>query len=294
MDKLITLQNEEIKVTIDPNGAELVSVKDIVTNVEYIWQADPKVWKRHAPVLFPIVGKLKNNHYFYGNNEYEMGQHGFARDMKFDISVKNDNFVSLLLKNNSETLKKYPFNFEFYVNYTLSGRSVLVNYQVINPKDEDLYFSIGAHPGFTLPLANNTKFEDYYFEFSPEEERYKIPLESSNINLKSHFKTSESKYLISHDLFKDDALIFELEGTNTVSIKSDKTSYGVEISSDNAEFVGLWSTYPTKGNFVCIEPWWGIADTNETSGNFEEKYAIKILKNKNDEFNANYSIKFSK
>lgn len=290
----VTLENDDLQVTVNLDGAELISVKDIQDKTEYMWQADPKVWKRHAPVLFPFVGKLKDDHFYYNDKEYKMGQHGFARDMKFEIAEQSGNFVSLVLRSNSETLAKYPFDFEFYVNYTLNEREILVNYQTINPNDKDLYFAVGAHPGFNILLDTNAKFDDYYFEFTPNEDRFRIPLESSNINPQEHYKTSDNKYSITHELFKDDALIFELEGSNTIAVKSDKSTYGVEISSDNAEFVGLWSPYPTEGNFVCIEPWWGVADTIDTSGDFTQKFAIKHLENKNDEFNANYTIKFNK
>ncbi|MDO1605404.1 aldose 1-epimerase family protein [Lactobacillus sp. YT155] len=290
----VVLENEELKATINLDGAEIVSVKDIATDTEYMWQADPEVWKRHAPVLFPFVGKLKDDQFSYDGQDYSMTQHGFARDKKFEVSVQDNNFVSLLLKSDADSIRKYPFEFEFYINYTLQQRSILVNYQVINPKNQELYFSVGAHPGFTVPLTGETKYEDYYLELSPDEIRYQIPLISSNIDPKNHFKTNTSKYPINHELFKDDALIFELEGSNTISIKSDKTNYGISVSSDNAEFVGLWSSYPTEGNFVCIEPWWGTADTIDASGKFEEKFAIKHLSKQDDEFNANYTITFDK
>ncbi|GKQ42714.1 aldose 1-epimerase [Companilactobacillus sp. RD055328] len=288
----ISLENEYLTASINLSGAELVSVKDNNDGTEYMWQADPEVWGRHAPVLFPFVGKLKDDQFTYEDKEFHMTQHGFARDMKFEVAEQSGNFVSLVLKSSAETLAKYPFEFEFYINYTLDKRSILVNYQVINPSDKTLYFSVGAHPGFTLPLGEDLKYSDYYFELSPDIERYRIPLDYSNIKPAEHYSTKENNIPINRELFKDDALIFELEGANTISIKSDKSTRGVDISSDNAEFVGLWSTYPTDGQFVCIEPWWGTADKVDASGKFEEKFAIKHLDNQNDEFNANYTITF--
>lgn len=290
--KNVILKNNKLLVTINLDGAEVSSVKSIENNMEYIWQADSLIWKRHAPVLFPIVGKLKNNHYTYQDKEYTMGQHGFARDNRFSIVEQNENYVSLVFKNTKETMVNYPFEFEFYVNYTLTDDSLLVNYQVVNPVDEDMYFGVGAHPGFNLPVNDEVSFDDYYFEFSPNENRYKIPLSGGQIDPTNRVLNKKNKFLISHDLFKDDALIFELEGANTITIKNDKTAFEINVSSDNAEFVGLWSPYPIKGNFVCIEPWWGIADDINATGELTEKFAIKHLSNKDEEFNADYTIRF--
>lgn len=288
----IVLKNDLVTATINLDGAELVSVKDNKDNTEYMWQADPEVWKRHAPVLFPIVGKLKDDHFFYNDKEYKMTQHGFARDMTFEIAEQSEGFVSLVLKASSATLAKYPFDFEFYVNYTLNERTVLIEYQTINPVDDDLYFAVGAHPGFSVPLAEGTDYNDYRLELSPKQNRYIIPLDNSNVSPEKRFETDKNTLEISHDLFKDDAIIFELEGSNTISIVSDKTDKAIELSTDNAEFVGLWSTYPTEGKFVCIEPWWGIADPGSSDNQFANKFAIKHLTKKDEEFNATYSITF--
>lgn len=290
----VILKNDDLEVSINLAGAEVSSVRNLNNNFEYIWQADPKVWKRHAPVLFPIVGKLKDDHFYYQDKEYIMGQHGFARDNVFEVAEKSDNYVSLVFKSNEETLNKYPFEFNFYVNYTLSGNSLLVNYQVVNPIDQDFYFGVGAHPGFNLPVDENNNFDDYYFEFSPSENRYQIPLVNSQIDSKNHKLVETKEIPITHDLFKKDALIFELEGANTVSVKNRNSSFEIDVSSDNAEYVGLWSPYPTEGDFVCIEPWWSIADDIDASGKLEEKFAIKYLSDKDEEFNADYTITFKK
>lgn len=290
----VILKNDDLEVSINLAGAEVSSVRNLNNNFEYIWQADPKVWKRHAPVLFPIVGKLKDDHFYYQDKEYIMGQHGFARDNVFEVVEKSDNYVSLVFKSNEETLNKYPFEFNFYVNYTLSGNSLLVNYQVVNPIDQEFYFGVGAHPGFNLPVDENNKFDDYYFEFSPSENRYQIPLVNSQIDSKNHKLVETKEIPITHDLFKKDALIFELEGANTVSVKNRNSSFEIDVSSDNAEYVGLWSPYPIEGDFVCIEPWWSIADDIDSSGKLEDKFAIKHLSDKDEEFNADYTITFKK
>lgn len=167
---MITLKNQYLTVTINEFGAELTSVQENdADHIEYIWQADPNYWKRHAPVLFPIVGRLKDNQYQYNNQTYEMTQHGFARDNFFEVKNQDESSVDLELTDSPETLKKYPFKFRLVISYKLTGHALKVSLSVFNPNTDELLFSIGAHPGFNVPLiAGQGTFKDAFVRVAPK------------------------------------------------------------------------------------------------------------------------------
>lgn len=290
----IELNNEFYRVIMDTKGAELQSVIGQHNHYDFLWQADPKVWGRHAPVLFPIVGRLKNDEYRYQGQTYHMTQHGFARDNEFEVERQTDHSVTFLLKDSEATRAIYPFKFEFRVKYSLINQLIKVSYYVTNPSTtEPLYFSVGGHPGFRVPLADDAKFEDYFLRFKPSKSRIQIPLgENGGINYaKRTLAPTDVDWQINHDVFKDDALIFQLPDANEVQILSDKTDHGISLKTKDAPYVGIWSAYPTTGDYICIEPWWGIADPTDASGELTEKLGINKL-DPNGEFKAKYSISF--
>ena len=159
------IKNDVIKVQINSFGAELNSLQKIDEDIEYIWQGDSKYWARHSPILFPIVGRLKEDGYFYKNQKYSMSQHGFARDYEFEMIEKKDDFVEFRLIADEKSLEKYPFLFELSISYKLENSKLIISYKVKNSSDEKIYFSIGAHPAFNWPLQENEKKEDYFLEF---------------------------------------------------------------------------------------------------------------------------------
>ena len=286
----LKLESDTAKVIINQFGAELSSFILKETGVEYIWQADSHFWGRHAPILFPFVGRLKDNTYSYQNKNYSMGQHGFARDMLFDVVEQTSNSAILELKNNQETLTNYPFEFRLLIGYQLDGTMLTINYEVSTLSDE-MYFSIGGHPAFNIPLIEGTEMSDYYLHFSPSKSRIKIPLKGAYIN--SECKTlaqTNTSIQLKHTLFKEDAQILETKGRNTFSILSDKHSHGVIVSYEEFPFVGFWSPTTIEAPFVCIEPWCGIADDISSNGKIEEKIGINKL-TKGNHFNKSYTIR---
>lgn len=286
----VTLENDVAKVIINDFGAELSSFVLKETGVEYIWQADPEYWGRHAPVLFPFVGRLKNNEYKYNGKTYPMGQHGFARDMMFDVIFKSETAVTFELKSSRDTLEIYPFDFTLRISYELRANELIIAYYVTTDSDE-MYFSIGGHPAFNIPLIYGTKMEDYYLHFAPSKTRTKIPLDGPFID--SSAKTlaqTNTSIQLTYDLFKEDAQILETKGKNMFSILSDKHKHGVILSYDDFPYVGFWSPYGKDAPFVCIEPWCGIADDVSCSGEIEEKIGINKLV-KGEDFSQSYSIK---
>lgn len=288
-----TIKNNMIEVVISDHGAEVQSVKGAHTSEEYMWQADPEIWGRHAPVLFPIVGRLKNDEYKYQGKTYHMGQHGFARDCDFEVENHTQESITFLLKDNEKTREMYPFKFEFRVNYNLMNNLLEENFSVVNKSDETMIFGVGGHPGFNLPVNNGEEKEDYYFDMHPSIARVKIPLKGAYLDWNNRSLASTDSFIgLSDELFKDDALIYELHGhDNKVSLRTDKSKFHINVWTRNAPYVGIWSQYPNTANYVCIEPWWGIADREDADGELEHKYGMNHLE-PGKEYQAGFSITY--
>lgn len=288
-----TIENNMIKVVISDHGAEIQSVTSVHTGEEFMWQADPEIWGRHAPVLFPIVGRLKNDQYTYKGKTYHLGQHGFARNSKFEVEKHSRESITFLLKDNEETRKAYPFKFEFRVNYNLMNNLLEENFSVINKSDDRMIFGVGGHPGFNLPIKAGEKKEDFYFDMHPSVARIQIPLKDASLDWDNRSLASTDSFIgLSDELFKNDALIYQLEGhDNKVSLRTDKSKFHVNVWTRDAPFVGIWSQYPKTADYVCIEPWWGIADRDDADGELEHKYGMNHLA-PNEEFQAGFSMTF--
>ncbi len=288
-----TIKNNMIEVVISDHGAEVQCVKGAHTGEEYMWQADPEIWGRHAPVLFPIVGRLKNDEYKYQGKTYHMGQHGFARDCDFEVENHTQESITFLLKDNEKTREMYPFKFEFRVNYNLMNNLLEENFSVVNKSDETMIFGVGGHPGFNLPVNNGEEKEDYYFDMHPSIARVKIPLKGAYLDWNNRSLASTDSFIgLSDELFKDDALIYELHGhDNKVSLRTDKSKFHINVWTRNAPYVGIWSQYPNTANYVCIEPWWGIADREDADGELEHKYGMNHLE-PGKEYQAGFSITY--
>lgn len=288
-----TIENNMLKVTFSTKGAEIQSVKGVHTGYEYMWQADPQVWGRHAPILFPIVGRLKNDEYTYAGKTYHLGQHGFARNQEFEVEKHNKESITFLLKDNVETRKVYPFKFELRVNYNLYNNLLEENFAVKNTGDKEMIFGIGGHPGFNVPVNKETAKKDFYFATQPSKARIQIPLKDGYLDWNNRsLASTDSLIALSNDLFKNDALIFELRGhDNKFSLRTDKSKFHINVWTRDAPFVGIWSQYPKTADYVCIEPWWGIADRSDANGKLEDKYGMNHLK-PGKEFDAGFSIAY--
>lgn len=296
---MITISNEYLTVKIKEFGAEITSVVDNRSGYEFMWQGDPDYWGRQAPVLFPIVGRLKNNQYEYKGKTYEMTQHGFARDSVFEVVDAKENFAAFSLRYNEDTLKKYPFEFELEIRYTLKDRLVEVEYVVKNvSNDEVMYYGVGGHPAFNVSQKvdenGEPEFDEISVRLESNEEVVSLPL-SANAYLDLENATSQdptSKEL-THESFKEDANIYMVK-SGTKTILTDRTE-NVEVHLDNREmeYVGIWSPYPARGGFVCLEPWAGITDTENATGLFEEKYAMNVLSEEEQRVHS-YTLEFKK
>ena len=177
----IIIENENLRVAIQPKGAELDSIVHKQTQLEYLWQGDVVFWGKKSPILFPIVGTLKDNSYSYEGKNYTLTRHGFARDRVFIIEKQTDDAATFLLKSDAESLKIYPFDFEFRLHYALKDNTLSVSYDVKNTMQGDMYFSVGGHPAFRLPLVENTDYTDYFIELNTMETSGRYPLRNDGL-----------------------------------------------------------------------------------------------------------------
>lgn len=286
---MIELENDYIQIQIAEKGAELQSIK--ANGLEYMWSGDPAFWGKHSPVLFPIVGGLKNNQYTFEGESYTLGRHGFARDTTFTVLDKAKNGSVLLGISDSETTKKvYPFSFQFLIQYTLDKDILYIEYTVKNTDTKEIFFSVGAHPAFAVPLEKGLSFEDYALHFNTIENVGIYPLDDNGQTL-----TEAEPYLKETDvlslkksLFYKDALVFKKLKSTEITLKSDKAPHGLTVSYKGFPYMGIWSA--KDADFVCIEPWNGIADNVEATGDITKKEGIHSLKPA-EVFKAGWSIR---
>ena len=288
----IVIENEKIRAIINPLGAELVSLLKLDDNTEYIWDANPAFWGKTSPVLFPIVGGLKNETYFYEGNENKLPRHGFARTMNFEIESQSQNSVVFLLKNNIETEKVYPFEFELRLIYSLKANKIELKYQITNPNTKILLFSIGGHPAFKCPIENELNYDDYYLEFNQNEnlERWPLNAEGLVLDIPIEISKNTNKLILTKELFYEDALVFKHLKSDCVTLKSQKSAKQLKFEFKNFPYLGIWAA--KNADFVCIEPWCGIADSAETIQNLETKEGIVSLKSEGV-FERSFSIEIS-
>ncbi|EKY5045156.1 aldose 1-epimerase family protein [Listeria monocytogenes] len=275
---MIKLENEVLLVEMKTAGAELTRIFHKDTGLEYLWNADSKFWGRHSPVLFPTVGRLVEDTYLVDGKPYHLGQHGFARDRDFQVVEQTEKSVRFELDADEDSLAVYPYKFKLSIIYTIEKNTVAVSYEVENTDNKRIYFSIGAHPAFNLPLTDGTTFEDYYLDFGTEENLETLCLEGPYRSGEIKKVVDEAaRYLpLNYDLFKNDALIFEALKQKEMTIKSDKTPRFVKVSFPEFPFVGVW-TAKAGTPFLCIEPWYGIADGAGESVELRDKAGIEHL-----------------
>ncbi|OJY87213.1 MAG: aldose epimerase [Sphingobacteriales bacterium 40-81] len=270
------IENENLKIAVNPRGAELTSLYDKITNTEYMWGGDPAFWGKHSPVLFPIVGTLKNNTYYYEGQAYRLSRHGFAREMQFTVADKTETSITFSLVSGTETLQTFPFSFRFYITYALQSKSLSVTYYVINGGPTPMYFSVGAHPAFKVPIAEGTRYDDYYLEFGKEEDAGRWPISKDGLIEEQPVPLLSGKKLpLTKSLFYKDALVFKHLKSGSVSLKSDTTDRGFNFQFPGFPFMGIWAA--KDADFVCIEPWCGIADSVDTSQDLTQKEGINRL-----------------
>lgn len=319
------LEDPQLKVSIHPKGAELQSIYHKGYGQEYMWGGDPAFWGKHSPLLFPIVGTLKENTYYYMGKAYSLPRHGFARDREFQVERQETSSITFLLNSDAATRANFPFDFELRVTYrlisgegsargggaasgggTVPGRGaasggatvpgggtvpdegtvsggvmtsgLTTTYSIKNPSHkEDLWFSVGGHPAFKVPLAAGTAYTDYYLEFNKKENAPRWPITKDGlIGAVPQPLLQDTRVLpLTKELFAKDALVLMQFASDSMALRSGKTPRGLRIDFPGFPFLGIWAA--PNADFVCIEPWCGVADNVETDQQLTEKEGINRL-----------------
>lgn len=251
-----TIENDRFYVSVETKGAQLKSIFSKETGVEYLWQGDEKYWMGRAYNLFPYVGRLAKGKYVVCGKEYAMDRHGFARGEEFELVEKTACSMTFALKSNERTKAVYPFDFVFFVKFSIKNKILTVSYRVENRGDKTMYFGLGGHPGFNVPFDGG-EFEDYYIHFENESVPTQIFANDSGlITAKTapyNLKNGKDIWL-KHELFDNDAIILT-DVLKSVYIKGKDTKRAVKVSYPNMENIGFWHMPKTDAPYVCVEPW---------------------------------------
>ena len=267
-----SLKNNHFLVNVSKSGAEILSIHNLMNKTEILWNPDLKFWNRVSPVLFPIVGKLKNNSFLENETHFEMLQHGFARNLEFDVILQTENSLSLQLASNEETRNQYPFDFVLKISYILLENCLDIHYSVTNLSAVEMPFAIGAHPGFAIDKPLN----QYKLVFDQ-------PFTANRHLIDNGLYTGESsptmqnthELLLSDELIQNDAVVFKNVPFYRVTLCELDNTPVVTVSSSDFPHWGFWSK--PGAPFFCIEPWAGLADSINATGNLRNKEGIHIL-----------------
>lgn len=282
------LQNKKLKASFNELGAELVSLINLETGKEIIWEGNPEFWGGQSPVLFPTVGALKDDKYIYKGETYEMPRHGFARRKFFEVKSSSESEAVFKLNSDEETLKFYPFEFSLEITYVLNENKLTVSYNVKNKSQKEMYFSLGAHPGFAIDTKNGLKYDDYEIAFSNDEKLEIHPLIDNLISKKTKTIDLENKTLpLSYELFSKDALVMTTMKSKELILRNNQNNHQVIFTFSNFPYFGIWAA--KNADFVCLEPWQGIADLEDHNQELTEKFGILKLE-KSEEWNADWAV----
>ena len=283
------MENDILKINIHPKGAELQQITHKSSGYEFLWQADPTVWGRHAPVLFPIVGKVKNNQLLIDGTAYPMGQHGFARDAVFSSILQNEHSARFELASNEQTDKVYPYQFTLQLGYELLGNTLKCTYDVWNTDQKPMFFGIGAHPGFNLPTAN---LDEYAILFANpiSEERHLLSEGLFNGSSKPVF-SKPGQIDLRSVLFDEDAIVLKNCPSKQLVLKQQNGNFAIGLTFDGFSDIGIW-TQKNNQDYICLEPWCGYADSIDGHDDISTKPGInKLLPG--EHFNRSYTLTFT-
>ncbi len=269
----VTLKSGNVSATINEKGAELKSL--VINGREFMWSADPKFWANTAPVMFPMIGTLKDNKTLILGKEYSLPKHGFVRDLELKIENVSPTSVTFSLEQNDYTKQFYPFDFKFSLTYTLKADGITETHRVKNNSDVEMAYCIGGHPAFAL----DSNLSDYRLEFA-KAETAAAPLYDLSVHLfmpeqRTELLKGEKVLALNHELFHKDVIYFDECESRSVSLLN-KENKGLRVDYPDFTSLGVWQAKDAP--FLCIEPWCGSADFADCSGRFEEKRGVEKLK----------------
>jgi len=284
------IKNDQLSIGVRKTGAELCSLKKNGSELEYLWQGTPEIWGGQAPNLFPVVGGLKEETYFFEGSKYSLPRHGFLRHNKnFTLKEQHENQLIFELSYSEETLKVYPFKFTFEISFTLKENKVCVSHRVLNLDLKPLYFSLGGHPAYNVPLYEDESLEDYFLEFDRDMDLHSYTLTQTGLIKEQTVEVlkNDKKIQLHKNLFDRDALIFKDIPSKRISLKNKSGKNILTVEYEDFRHLGIWSK--PAAPFVCLEPWLGYADVENTNQDLKTKEGINELM-PSQEFKASYSI----
>jgi galactose mutarotase-like enzyme len=285
-----TISNSQLKVSIFDKGTEISSLKSVQSGTEYMWNGDPAIWGSHAPVLFPAIGSFKDDECTINGKVYNIPKHGFIRNNEdIALSHKTESALHFTLNYSEKTLAVFPFKFKFYISFELYGKKLVISHKVENLDDQEIHFSLGAHPAFKCPINNDEEYADYYLEFEKTEHAERTLLSPNGlISNETELILDNTNILnLTPTLFKDDALIFKNLKSKKVRLKSRTSDQVLTVSYSDFKYLGIWAK--PNAPFICIEPWIGIADHENTDGDYLKKDGLIVLP-KAEVFEASYEV----
>lgn len=277
----LTLQKGPCRAAVDTKGGELISFRD-AAGTEYIWNGDPAYWSGRNPILFPIVGSLKNGRVRIDGREYEMDRHGFARRSEFTIAEQGEDFVVFELRESPATLERYPFPFQLQVKHRLlSEGGFSTTFHVCNPGTRPMPFCVGAHTAFNCPLHEGERFDDYRLVFDQKEDADSLALTPEGLlspgkGVPILHKTDTIP--LSHQPFDElDTLIFDGLCSKGVKLVHKDTGRGVHMEFRDFPMIAFWTAANANAPYLCLEPWHGCAAWDDETGEFTGKPYCVIL-----------------
>jgi galactose mutarotase-like enzyme len=287
-----TLENEYLRLTFSTLGGELRSIINKKNAKEYLWQGNPEFWTGRSPNLFPIVGRVKEGKYRLGSNVYTIkSPHGFVRISELEVREKTADKITFGISSSQETLTVYPFEFDFNVTFTLSGNKFDVKYDVKNTDSKTMYFSVGAHPGFNIPINDGEKFEDYSIVFENDCEPNEVICDNCYITgEKRPFALVNNRVIpLRHNLFDNDAIILSDMKSRKLKVCSEKSDNSITVDFNDFEYLGIWHKPMTEAPYICIEPWNGLPSEVTSDEELTKKPAIITLE-PDKAYAAGYSV----
>lgn len=266
------LRSGTAEAMISSLGAELISFRRTDTDTEYMWSGDAAYWTGRSPVLFPIIGAAIGGEIKAGGQAYKIANHGFARRSEFTLQEASDTQAVYRLSHSENTLSLYPYKFNLFLTYILSGSQLEISYRVENTDGQEIHFQLGTHPAFNCPIGGEGEFSDYYLEFGQKENLDRLFLNKSGqlINGQTDPLLQDENILhLNHAMFEHDALVFRNVKSQSVALKSKRSDKSVTVAYTNFPDLGIWQ--PKNAPFLCIEPWHGVADSEGFTGGIQEK-----------------------
>ncbi|MDO4469946.1 MAG: aldose 1-epimerase family protein [Bacillota bacterium] len=276
---IYTIKNDKIEVSVEDLGAQMRSIKD-AAGKEYLWQGDEKYWNGTAPNLFPYIARLTEGKYILQGKTYEMPKHGFLRNSVLKLKEKTQTKMVFSLKDSEETYKMYPYHFEIKVKYELFENELKVSYNVTNKDKKVMYFGIGGHPGFQVPIEKELSFEDYFIEFAKGTEMKRVGMSEDCFVMGNEevFPLEENRRLsLRHNLFDDDAIILK-DAPSRVALASEKGSVRIEMETSHLGYLGIWHKPASDAPYVCIEPWSSLPSRKDVVEDLEKQDNLVSLK----------------